>query len=331
VIDPRPAVTPLAELLADRIAREGPIPFREFMEAALYHPAYGYYCRPRDPFGKSGDFYTAEQLQPVFGILIAARIREMFRELGSPPDFTVVELGAGRGEMAPAFAEWRYLPIEIGADLPQSIRGVVFSNEFFDALPVDAATVIDGTPRELRVGIEGGRFTWVAGDRASPAIEEYWRRYCPQAEVFEVNLAALDWIDRIARSLAAGFHLTIDYGYVTSEHIRFRRGTLMSYRRHAAAGNVLADPGERDITAHVSFSALQERGEALGLRTLRCERLAQTLLHAGEPDQFAAALTAATAREEQARRLQLKTLLFGMGETFRTLMQRKESAAAKWE
>ena len=46
-------------------------------------------------------------------------------------DFTVVELGAGRGEMAEALAEFRYVPVEIGSgELPKGIRGVVFSNEF---------------------------------------------------------------------------------------------------------------------------------------------------------------------------------------------------------
>ena len=86
---------------------------------------------------------------------------------------------------------------------------------------------------------------------------------------------------------------------------------------------MLADPGERDITSHVPFSALEDRGAARGLETIARETLAQTLLHAGESDQFAAALAAATPQEERARRLQLKSLLFGMGETFRTLIQRK--------
>src|SRR6476620_9379219 len=58
----RAAVTPLARLLRERIARSGPIPFRRFMEMALYHPEHGYYRRGRDPFGPAGDFYTAEQL-----------------------------------------------------------------------------------------------------------------------------------------------------------------------------------------------------------------------------------------------------------------------------
>src|SRR5262245_26066168 len=105
------------------------------MQAALYHPEYGYYRRPgSDPFGKEGDFFTAEQLQPVFGILIAARIRTLYREMGSPADFEVVELGPGRGEMAEALEKVKLVPID-GA-MPGAFQGVVFSNEFFDALPV---------------------------------------------------------------------------------------------------------------------------------------------------------------------------------------------------
>ena len=70
------------------------------------------------------------------------------------------------------------------------------------------------------------------------------------------------------------------------------------------------------------FTALEEHGARLGLETLRFETLAQTLLAAGEPDRFAAALAASTGAEELRRRLQLKSLLFGMGETFRTLLQK---------
>ena len=97
----------------------------------------------------------------------------------------------------------------------------------------------------------------------------------------------------------------------------------MAYRRHTAREDVLEEPGERDITAHVNFTALQECGAACGLRTERFETLAQTLLLAGEPDQFAAALDAAGPGEQLRRRMQLKTLLFGMGETFRSLLQRR--------
>src|SRR5262249_45295559 len=152
--------------------------------------------------------------------LIATTIRRLFREMGSPANFTVVELGAGRGEMANAFAEWRYVPVETGGVLPRHITGVVFSNEFFDALPVMAAIVIEGTPHQKLVGIDAERFIWITGDRVPPEAEEYWRRYCPNAVEFEVNLEALAWIDQIAAVLAAGYHFTVDYGYVTAEHTR---------------------------------------------------------------------------------------------------------------
>jgi SAM-dependent MidA family methyltransferase len=86
---------------------------------------------------------------------------------------------------------------------------------------------------------------------------------------------------------------------------------------------VLRDPGEQDITAHVCFTALQQHGESVGLRIEAFESLARTLIGAGEADQFAAALAAPSEGEQMRRRLQLKQLLYGMGETFRTLLQRK--------
>ncbi|MEO7146094.1 MAG: hypothetical protein ABI165_21575 [Bryobacteraceae bacterium] len=78
---------PLAALIADEIARAGPISFARFMELALYHPGWGYYARPHDPFGAAGDFFTAEQLQPVFGILIAGIVTALRDQLGAVNDF----------------------------------------------------------------------------------------------------------------------------------------------------------------------------------------------------------------------------------------------------
>jgi SAM-dependent MidA family methyltransferase len=320
-------VTPAGELLAAEIERDGPIPLSRFMEVALYHPEYGYYRRARDPFGKQGDFYTAEQLQPVFGILVAARVRQLFRALGEPRDFTVVELGAGRREMAEAFSEWNYLGVDLDRpDLPASVCGVVFSNEFFDALPVDAATFAGGKFREQRVNVREGAFHWHADDVVGEEADHYLRRYYPAPEEgrwYEVNLAALRWVERIAAMLTKGYVLTVDYGYARAESIRFPAGTLMSYHRHTAREDVFTDPGERDITAHVNFTALEDRGAELGLARESFETLARMLLAAGEADQFAAALA---GEDEMKKKLQLKTLLFGMGETFRVLLQRKTSA-----
>jgi SAM-dependent MidA family methyltransferase len=64
------------------------------------------------------------------------------------------------------------------------------------------------------------------------------------------------------------------------------------------------------------------------LERVRFETLAQTLLAAGERDRFAAALgledgALGEGSDTLRRRMQLKTLLFGMGETFQVMLQKK--------
>ena len=159
-------MTPAGELLAAEIRRNGPI---------SVPPLHG--CGPlpsgntattgvrRIRSAKHGDFFTAEQIQPVFGILMAAQIRHLYREMGEPRDFTVVELGAGRREMAEAFAEWNYVPVDIDSGaMPENFVGVVFSNEFFDALPVDAVVYRNGAFHEQRVALADGEFRWHTGE-----------------------------------------------------------------------------------------------------------------------------------------------------------------------
>jgi SAM-dependent MidA family methyltransferase len=281
------------------------MPFSRFMDLCLYHPDFGYYRRDR--FGTGGDFYTAEQIQPVFGRLMAAYIRTV-----APAATTVVELGAGRREMADAFAPFNYIPVDIGyGALPERFDGVVFSNEFFDALPVDILVRKGGAWFERRVG------PGLAWDESTPAQAPPVDS--DDIECYETQDRRVDWLRRIADSLQAGTVVTIDYGYTRRELIRFPQGTLMTYRAHKAEDDALSLPGRRDITAHVDFTALMERGEQLGLRTVRLESLSAALLRAGEKDNFASAL----AGDEARHRLQLKTLLFGMGETFRVLVQEK--------
>ncbi|HEY3176453.1 MAG TPA: SAM-dependent methyltransferase [Candidatus Polarisedimenticolia bacterium] len=88
--------------LRDRIRAEGPIPFVEFMEGALYHPEHGYYLRPEMTTGPDGDFYTSPDLHPAFGLLIARQIAEIAAV--TRPDarapFHVVEMGPGTGRLA---------------------------------------------------------------------------------------------------------------------------------------------------------------------------------------------------------------------------------------
>ena len=126
-------MTSAAAIIRGEIERNGPIPFERFMDLALYAPDAGYYTRSRDPFGAEGDFFTAEQLQPVFGALIARIAGAMAETLGTR---TIIEIGAGRREMANSFAAFDYIPVDRGDPWPQASTAVVFSNELFDAMPV---------------------------------------------------------------------------------------------------------------------------------------------------------------------------------------------------
>ena len=283
-----------AHLIRSAIEREGSVSFETFMELALYAPEGGYYTRGVDPFGKAGDYYTAEQLQPVFGTLIAQYVRSVRDQMNGPSDFRVVELGAGRGDMQPALGEFGYVGVDVGrGSLPHGITGVVFANEFFDALPVQLVVRRAECFVERRVALVNGKLAFIDGDRISDRMLDYigrWYADARQGSVIEVNLRALDWIDTIAARLDRGYLLIIDYGYTSREWIRYQHGTLMSYRRHAASDDVLADPGERDITSHAPFTVLEQYAADHGFTKRRFDTLARFLLDVGEPDQFAAAL-----------------------------------------
>jgi SAM-dependent MidA family methyltransferase len=319
-------MTPAARLLHDEIAELGPTSFHRFMDVALYHPEHGYYRSRHDPFGRHGDYYTAEQLQPVFGILIASYVRSVFEEFGRPHDYSIVELGPGRREMAEFFSGFHYVPVDFGDALPERFTGVVLANEFFDALPVHVAKKREGRFHELLVDSDGAGFRWLEGPPVSGEIEAHLRKFAAAAEegaIVEANLAGLQWIVEVSRRLERGHLVAIDYGYTAREIVRFPSGTLMSYRGHHAFENVLSDPGTKDITAHVSFSAVEECALSHGFTDVRLSSLAGFLLGVGETDQFATALAARTEQEAVHRRLQLKSLLFGMGESFRVLLARK--------
>ena len=117
--------------------------------------------------------------------------------------------------------------------------------------------------------------------------------------------------------------LTIDYGFTRAESVRFPAGTLMGYRRHTAREDVLTDPGERDITAHVNFTALEETRRAHAVSRPSASRRWRRRCSPPESAISSPPRWRAGAADELRRRMQLKTLLFGMGETFRVLLQRK--------
>ena len=215
----------------------------------------------------------------------------------------------------------------------QSSQRFVLANEFFDALPFHLLVWRDGAWKERYVCLEAGRLAWCEGDPSSPELsrqaESRFAPGLPLSEredgwIAEITPRAAEWMKRISEFLSHGEALIIDYGYTLEEwqQGRFPRGTALAYRRHQAIDDVLASPGDQDITAHVNFSQLIEVGKSAGM-VLQCiESQVRFLMQLGEEDQFREIFENCGSELERLRRAQLlKTLILpqGMGETFRVL------------
>ncbi|MBW8865656.1 MAG: SAM-dependent methyltransferase, partial [Verrucomicrobia bacterium] len=156
------------------------------------------------------------------------------------------------------------------------LHGIFFSNELLDALPVHRLGW-DATKKEWfewGVTLNSDHFTWSRKsgialpatilDVPSPLLE-----VLPDNYTIEISPAAENWWRAAADILKGGKLLAIDYGFTADEIFSpsRTRGTLRAYSRHHVSDDLLAHPGEQDLTAHVNFSAIQKAGEAVGLRT----------------------------------------------------------------
>ncbi|MBN8850367.1 MAG: hypothetical protein BGO55_32350 [Sphingobacteriales bacterium 50-39] len=287
----------LSEIIINRIQKEGPISFHDFMEMSLYHPEYGYYSTSGTRIGKGGDFYTTPCISSLFGEMIARQLEEMWYWLGRQP-FSIVEYGAGTGLLcrdilhslkknAALYIDVQYHIIEKNramssherASLPEkvswhqdisdvpSIAGCVLSNELIDNFSVHQVVMQDQL-MEVFVDHDNG-FTECLRP-ASQALKDYFHELgveLPWGFRTEINLQAIDWIGRIAGILKKGFVLTIDYGFPSRMlYDRHRsRGTLVCYHRHAISYSPYGHIGEQDMTTHVNFSALCHWGATYGL------------------------------------------------------------------
>lgn len=360
--------TPLAGLIREEIQQRGPIPFRRFMEAALYHPELGYYPTGKTRVGKDGDFLTSVSTGSLFGRLLAHSFIDTWEQIGRPEPFDLVEIGANRGQLfgdvAQAIAQiapelyaatrfrivepfpklreiqeqrlsqipaTRYqLPVEWVTNLQEfpdgALRGIIWSNELFDSLPVHRVQKFPHGWAEAYVSHGEEGFSWTTGattyDPAdAPAGFPAWSDL-PDGYTTELWPHADFWQGELARVIAQGRVLTIDYGFPAAELYAPHRksGTLQAYHRHKRTNNLLARAGEQDITAHVNFTALIESGKRAGLREtcfMTQERFLMNVLKSMPP----ADLEHWSASEKK----QFNTLVHPdfLGHVFKVLIQEK--------
>ncbi|HEY0545228.1 MAG TPA: SAM-dependent methyltransferase [Pyrinomonadaceae bacterium] len=214
--------------------------------------------------------------------------------------------------------------------------GIIFSNELLDAMPVHRVRLRDGRLFELCVGLdEADEYVWIEAEPTTQLLETYFTDLqvrLVEGQRAEVNLAAGVWLCRAARALQSGYVITVDYGAEASElfnpHAR-PEGSLRAFAQHRFAGNVLAHPGEQDITTTIDWTHLKRAGESCRLETLSFERQDKFLLRAGLPEHLERMTGTAHAGADA---LMLSTgaremiLPGGMSESFQVLVQKRLTA-----
>ena len=85
------------------IQKHGRITFAQFMQTCLYSPNGGFYSSRGERI--SAHFGTSPTMHPVFGALLAWQLEQMWRILGQPGVFHVIEVGSGDGSLAWAITD----------------------------------------------------------------------------------------------------------------------------------------------------------------------------------------------------------------------------------
>jgi SAM-dependent MidA family methyltransferase len=211
-------------------------------------------------------------------------------------------------------------------DIPdESITGCCFSNELVDALPVHLIEVQAGQLHEVYVTVEADEslppFKEILAPPSSLSLERYLKDLhidfttYPDSYRSEIGLAALDWLDTVARKLARGYVLTIDYGHTAAQYYSLQRdrGTLQCYYQQAHHNDPYWNIGRQDITAHVNFTALERQGKNCGLETIAFAQQGLFLMALGLGDRISSNAAGSDLAQILRRRDALHGLIHPMG------------------
>jgi SAM-dependent MidA family methyltransferase len=264
----------------------------ERLDVFMRRAVAAYYARAAAPFGREGDFTTAPEISQAFGEVLGAWCAVLWTRLGRPDPVILAECGPGRGtlmadalravaQVAPDFraaarvhlveqsptlrdTQARLLGGAVAAwhdDIESLPDGplLLLGNEFLDALPIRQFIRRGGAWMERWVQ-DGGFVERPAED--APALPET----APEGAVKEVCEPALAWTRTLAARIAAqgGAALLVDYGYGTPPGTPLFGDTLQAMQAHRTGLDPLAEPGTRDLTAHVDFVAVAEAARAAG-------------------------------------------------------------------
>ena len=298
------------------------MPFARFMELALYHPELGYYRRDtaRVGYAANTDFYTASSSGAVFGEMVTAACVTLLGSEEAASQHAFVEIGAepGGGVLAGVihpFASTRI--VRIGELVENTGRCVVFSNELFDAQPLRRFVRRGDGWRELGVELGDGGLREV---ELATSTEAWLPAAATEGYIFDAPRAAANLAAAIAAQPWTGLFVAFDYGKAYAELASEAPiGTVRAYFKHTQSNDLLARPGEQDLTGHVCWDWLKSALTNDGFANAKIEsQEAFFIHHAGA---FLSQAMAAEASRLSHRKLALMQLLHPshLGQKFQVL------------
>ncbi len=334
------------------------ISYADYISTALYDTECGYYMKAREKVGRQGDFITTSNIGNIYGQLVARWYYNQVSNGVAPAN--VCEMGAGTGRFAHAFLEeWKLLtndPITyyvletspfhqellqkgIGDEEIKIIdslnklkgfRGMMFSNELYDALPVHVIEKKNSTLYEVMITVENDDFKEVlvplTNNRVRSYVTEFMRDLGEHKRV-EVPVAMVDFIREVSSVIDSGIILSVDYGYTDSEWEEPARsqGSLRGYLRHQMITNLLANPGEMDITSHVQWDPFIKIGEKYDLTLEQFMRQDEFFLEIGILDLLKDHYDPNPFSEQSKRNRAIRSLITpgGMSSHFQVVIQSK--------
>jgi SAM-dependent MidA family methyltransferase len=205
---------------------------------------------------------------------LQANRAELFKEV----EYIIIEPSASRQQWQQENLKSFKIKYLHEFDSTMRFNGIIFSNELLDAFPVRRLGWDKAKRKwfEWGVAAEGEQFVWAKIQNVPEGLPSFvlnlpaeLLEVLPDNYTIETSPAAERWWQTAAKCLNSGKLLTLDYGMADDEFFSPARvnGTLRAFFQHRFADDILANPGEQDLTAHVNFSAMQRAGEDAGLKT----------------------------------------------------------------